>query len=217
MQLLGTCSQLLVDLLQPHGIIAVHNESHVSLPDYPTYRFALQTYKSGQKTVLLEAMCEFGPGKVIKEGLAGIGETQAEAIMDAQQNFVNCVFHVWISALFGKSNQYANEYLWKVNGVDRQVTIGLPCGRGDFDVAIYNGWQEVWYQAIRSLPLSCEMHWASLCYVHQAGKFIACDTLFNNKACEALKENVLRFDWPARNSFYSVRQFMIISPITYST
>ncbi|MDX2104969.1 MAG: hypothetical protein SFY67_01075 [Candidatus Melainabacteria bacterium] len=84
MQLIGFCSELLVDLFKPHGIIAVnHEEGYITLPSFPSYRFALQIYKSSEKIVLLEAICEFAPGQLMKERLAGVGETQEQAVMDA--------------------------------------------------------------------------------------------------------------------------------------
>ncbi|MDX2104970.1 MAG: DUF6348 family protein [Candidatus Melainabacteria bacterium] len=121
-----------------------------------------------------------------------------------------CVFHVWLSALLKKNNQYANEYFWRINGIERHVTIGFPVGRGDLDIADYTNWQERWNEAMRSLKLTGGLHWASLCYVQQAGKFIACDALLDNNACESVKQEMQRFRWPTRKNFYSVRQFMII-------
>ncbi|MCW5821579.1 MAG: hypothetical protein KIT34_02190 [Cyanobacteria bacterium TGS_CYA1] len=212
MQLIGFCSELLVNLFKPHGIIAVnHKEGFITLPDHPAYRFALQVYKSNEKIVLLEAVCEFGPGQLMKERLAGVGETQEQAIMDAQRNFVSCVFHVWLSAFFGKSNEYTNEYFWQINGIERRVLIGSPSGRGDLDASEDARWQEKWYQLIRTLKIRDGLHWASLCYTQQDEKFIACDALLDNNSCETVKQEIQKFSWPSRKNFYSVRQFMIIA------
>ena len=45
MQLLGTCSDLLVVLLQHHGIQTQENEGIVTIPDGPPYQFALPVFK----------------------------------------------------------------------------------------------------------------------------------------------------------------------------
>ncbi|MCC7529462.1 MAG: hypothetical protein IT342_13140 [Candidatus Melainabacteria bacterium] len=216
MQLLGTCSELLVAFLKQHGIAALHDEGIVTLPEHPGYRFVLQVYKAGEKTVSLEAMCRLRTGQLMIERLGGVGETQEEAVMDAQANFANCVFHVWMSALLGNSNQFAKEHVWNVNGIDRNVTIGLPNGRGELDVADDLRWQEAWQLAVRDLPLSQEVHWASVCYVQNACKLLAFDALLDNEDCEPVKQKVLSFDWPVRDRFYSVRQFMIIQEQIYS-
>lgn len=213
MQLLGNCSELLVSLLETHGIVALNNEGCVTLPKYPCYRFGLLVYKSEENIVLLEALCEIGSEQLIRERLAGVGETQAAAVIDAQRNFVNSVFHVWLSALLGISNLFVSDYFRQVNGLNRQITIGSPSQRGDASLAENTGWQEIWCQAISSLPLSTDLHWASFCYVQNAGKLIACDALLDNSACELLKGEMLKFDWPHCESFYSVRQFLIIKPL----
>lgn len=208
MQLLGTCSEVLVNLLKSHGITALHDEGIVSLAD-SKYRFVLQVYKSGDNSVLLEAMCRLDDGQLMTERLAGVGETQEEAVMDAQSNFVSAVFHVWLAGLLGISNQHTNEYIWKVNGTERKVTVGFPADRGGGANEVE--WQKEWHLSIQSLPLSQGSHWASLCYARHADKFIACDALLDNEACESVKERMLKFDWPVRDSLYSVRQFIIIS------
>lgn len=209
MQCLGNVSELLVALLQSHGITAVHEDGIVSLPD-SQHRFALNVYKSGEKVVSLEALCKLGHGPIMREQLAGFGETQEQAVMDAQTNFVISVFHVWVSALLGISNQQTNEYIQKVSGRDRKITIGFPFGRGDAPVND-DEWQRAWLLAIQSLPLSQEVHWASICYARHADKVIACDALLDNEICESVEKKMLNFDWPNRDGFYSVRQFMIIS------
>lgn len=106
MELLGTCSELLVAFLKHHQIAAVDDEGIVTLPEHPGKKFVLQVYKDGEKAVTLEAMCRLGTGQLMVERLAGFGETQEKAVMDAQGNFSNCVFHVWMSALLGRTNQF---------------------------------------------------------------------------------------------------------------
>lgn len=217
MQPIGTCSQILVGLLRTHAVAAVYDEEHgiVTLPDHP-YRMALNVYKGADNVISLKAICEIGPGKYMKEHLAGWADEQAQAVMDAQRNFVGCVFHVWVAALLGKANNYAHEYIWKINGTERKVFVGDPCGRyqksgkADSDVTLDTSWQNAWHEAVCKLPLSEDLHWASLCYVQHAGNVIACDALLDSEACEPLKQKLLAFDWPVREGFYSVRQFMII-------
>jgi hypothetical protein len=210
MELLGTCSELLVAFLDHHKIAALHNEGIVTRANHPFPRFVLQVYKSGEKTVSLEAMCRLSTGQLIVERLAGVGETEEDAIMDAQTNFSNCVFHVWLSALLGRSNEFAKEYVWKINGTDRNVTVGFPNERGDLDLSDDLRWQEAWHKAVQELPLSQETHWASLAYVQRAQKVLACEALLDNENCEQVKDKVLSYNWPVIDKFYSVRQFMII-------
>lgn len=214
MEILGTCSELLVAFLKPHGIIAVHNDGIVTVPEHSNHRFVLQVYESGENTVSLEAMCRLPSGQLMIERLAGIGDTQKDAILDVQTNFANSVFHVWLSALLGKPNQFAKEYVWKVNGTDRNITVGFPTARGEFEAGANAGWQDAWHSAVRELPLSSETHWASICYCQNAGKLLACDTLVDNNDCESAKEKVLSFAWPARDKFYLIRQFLIIQEKT---
>jgi len=47
--------------------------------------------------------------------------------------------------------------------------------------------------------------------VRHADKGIACEALLENEVCESVKEKMLKFDWPVRDSLYSVRQFIVIS------
>ena len=208
MQLLGTGSELLVDLLKSHGIAALHDGGIVTLVDYK-HRFVLQVYKSGDKSVLLEAMCRLENGQLMTERLAGVGETQEQAVMDAQINFVGAVFHVWLAALLGKSNKHTSEYIWQVNGTERKVTIGFPSERGGGCNEVE--WQKEWHLSLQRLALSPGLHWASLCYVRHSDKFIACDALLDNEVCESVEEKMLKFDWPVRDGLYSVRQFIVIS------
>lgn len=212
MEVLGICSELLVQFFGSHGISAVYNENEgtVSLPDFPPYRFALQVYKSGEGLVEIEALCEYTRGQLMREWLSGFGDTLEQAVMDAQLNFSSCVFHVWVCGLLGRSNQHVKEFVWKINGEERKVCIGFPAGRGNLEAVEQSGWQEAWYEAIRSLPLSQGLHWLSLCYAHGAGEMIACDALLDNENCDLVRQRVLSFDWPKDEKVYSVRQFMIV-------
>ena len=212
MQLLGTCSELLVVLLQHHGIQTQENEGIVTIPDGPPYQFALPVFKGGEKTVELQALCQVAPGRVIREYLAGVGETQEEAVMDSQTNFIACVFHVWVSALLGKPNQYADDFTWQIHGKERRATVGFASGRGYIELTGEPEWQEAWHAAVRQQPLTEDLHWASLCYVQRDGVTLACDASIDNEPCVPVIEQMLKFNWPSRKEMYSVRQFMIIQP-----
>jgi hypothetical protein len=217
MELLGSCSELLVSFFSTHGMNAVYNdeEGTVSLPDYPPFRFALQVYESGPTIVDLEALFEWKPGHFMQEWLAGWGETQKEAIMDAQSNFVACVFHVWAAALVGKANPYAREFDWEINGAMRKVYTGFPAGRGDLTGVEESGWQDAWYQSVRDLPLSEDVHWLSLCYVHNGvAKEISCDALLDNEHNDLVRQRMLSHNWPRATKLYSIRQFMIVKPLS---
>lgn len=108
MQAIGTCSELLVALLQSHGIVGIYDEerSIVTIPDHPGFMMALEISGSPneKRMVAMDATFVMAPGKFIKETLAGYGETESEAVMDAQKQFVGCVLRVSCLACFARSS-----------------------------------------------------------------------------------------------------------------
>lgn len=207
---LGNCSELLVALLSQHGLVAIHEDGVVTIPEHPTFKLALNVFGGSNDTIQLDALLVIGPGKVIKESLLGIGDNQKNALMDAQIHFVHCVFHVWLAGLFNKTNPETIRHNWTISGVPRKVTIGAVAWRGS-DVGEKDvRWQKAWHDAVKSMVLPEGTHWIDFYYGQRNNESFACQVLLDNEPCAHLQNVMHGFDWIKLPELYSVRQFMIV-------
>ncbi len=210
MPLLGTCSEILVALLEVHGITAVHEDGIVTIADKPDFKLALEVYSLEIPNVVqMDAIFLMGPGKVVREALLGFGESREAALMDAQQYFIDCVFHVWVSALLETTNHFVSIQNWTLSNVPREVTIGPVSWRGSEMGAKDPRWQKALQDVIQTAGVPEGVHWIDFYYAHNDNETVACEVLLDNEHWPAL--DVMReFDWLKSDEFYSVRIFMIV-------
>lgn len=210
MALIGQCSEILIELLKIHNIGAVNEDGIVTISEHPSFKLALEVHDLEIPNVVqLDAIFLMGPGKVIREALLGFGETREAALMDAQQYFVDCVFHVWVAALLDTPNAFSTEQTWTISGCDRTVTIGPVSWRGSEIGAKDHRWQKALGDVIQSAKIPEGLHWIDFYYAQNKEEVLACEVLLDNEPWPAL--DVMReFNWMQSDEFYSVRLFMIL-------
>ncbi|HEY9777372.1 MAG TPA: DUF6348 family protein [Planktothrix sp.] len=210
MELIGNTSHLLAGLLHKHGIECTQQDGLVTIAQNSKYKLALEVYRLANGTIQLDAIFSVCDGKGIRESLFGTGNSQPEAIMDAQTNFVICVFHVWLAALFDKPNEYVDSQNWTINGVPRSVTIGgIACRGSDIGQKDLR-WQHAFHSAIQEMLLAEGTHWIDFYYGQNENKMLACQVWLDNEPCPQLQEIMTSFDWHNQDGLYTIRQFMIL-------
>jgi hypothetical protein len=174
--------------------------------------YGSKQHDKGGFIVEMEFTIRVPSNRSITEFVAGIGETEAQAINDAQVNFMLTTFHVVYKGFINDADPHMKSTNMQINGANREVITGDILTRGTasdkkFD---FNSMREEIQGTLRNLPLTPEPHWLKVVYSQNNGKPATVAVTLDNVDHPGLTEAVTRLRWPSSDSFYLAKQFIVI-------
>jgi hypothetical protein len=213
----------LLALFQGHGVEAVAEGEWVTFPGRAHRACAVivkETPHKASLSVQLDVRFEVAPGRTVVESFAGVGVTREEAVKDAIRNFTMNSFHVLLAAFLvpGDDEQVGREE-WTVGGRPSRVTVGNVGIRGRPPVsgAAVVAWYHVFEERIKEKQLRPGTHWVRLYYGQMDNKPLACEVLLDNRVWDEVQSEMVAYDWPCGEAFYSVRVFLVLEVGTDGT
>jgi hypothetical protein len=205
-----------VDWLKGHGETKIVTDAQgVGLEGNPA-RLRASIYGSdkqndGGYVVETEFRMTLPNGAEIVEFVAGIGDSEEDAIHDSMVNFTLSTFHVLYKAFLNPDDPHQTIKEIAIGGKQRQVAFGDLFLRGEQGTsADLSAMQPSIEEALAVLTLSDNPHWIKIVYgQHKQAPTIVAVTLDNEDQLP-LTEKIKQLDWPKHDGFYMVKQFIVI-------
>ena len=156
---------------------------------------------------------ELADGRTLVESCAGLGASEREAANDALVSFAHGSMHALIGAFFAPC-QHVTSVQWNIGGRAWNVTLSNLSYRGAVptDEAAVERCLETFERGLQRANLSPQAHWVRLFYVRTDEGVMTCEVLFDNEPWPAVQNGVAGFPWPATETFYSLRRFLVLRP-----
>jgi hypothetical protein len=145
----------------------------------------------------------------ITEFVAGMGETEEEAIKDALLNFTLTTFHVVYKGFINADDPHMTIDSVVINGVSRDVIAGDLYMRSENKPDLHAMRAQI-LGAFKNLPLTPGPHWIKVVYGQINSKPTTVSVTLDNADHPALTEAVKNLNWPRRDGFYMVKQFILV-------
>lgn len=151
-------------------------------------------------------------GSEITEFLAGIGETEEQAINDTLRNFTLTTFHVVYKSFMNFADPHVTVKQVTINDRKRQIIEGDIHYRGDTDDGKFdlNAMRPKIRAAILNLQLSRRTHWIKIVYTQIDSESGMVSATLNNQGHGELTAAIRALNWPKRKEFYIAKQFLVI-------
>jgi len=151
-------------------------------------------------------------GRTLIEHFAGLGEGN-NAIMDGFQNFILGSFPVLLASLYGRndSEQVITDR-WCLEGADWIVYAGNFSRRASngLDIPVPKSAFASIQAAIKSTPLSSDLHWFRTFYCQISSQQIF-EALVDNEPWQQGEAALKSIPWEQQEGYYSVRNFLVLS------
>ena len=206
-----------IDWLEGHGETnVVVDRDGVGLADNAT-RLKASLYGSeeqedGSYVVETEFRMRLPSGDEIVEYVAGIGETEDQAIDDCLLNFTLSTFHVVYKSFMNPDDPHQTVERVAINGETRQIIMGDIFMRGsesDEPIDLQTLRPQI-QAAIVSLPLSKQPHWIKIVYGQVDGDPMTVSAALDNEEHQSLTAAIEGLSWPIHDGFYMVKQFIVV-------
>ncbi len=167
---------------------------------------------SGPVSVELEFRITLPSGAEIIEYLAGIGDTEEKAIGDCLTNFVLTTFHTVYKAFINSDDPHQVVQKITIAGRDREFIQGDLLARGEVDGGGegLNAMTERIREVISKHPVAAGPHWLKVVYAQQKKQLMLVSVTLDNLEVPALAAQVKSLPWPAQETFYMAKQFLVI-------
>lgn len=150
---------------------------------------------------------------LIHECLVGMGGTEEKATQDAIGNFCINSLHVLLAALWGRvdEEQVVVEE-WKIGNSDWDVIIG-NYGVRTLDRSAVDVPEELFPTIaglIQRVSLTKDLYWVRSFYCNLNENEATVEVLLNNQEWADAQQAISNVAWLRSNSYYSVRNFLIL-------
>jgi len=205
-----------VDWLKAHGETNIVSDSKgVGLTGNAT-RLKASIYDSkkhadGRYVVETEFRIRMPSGGEIVEFVAGIGDTEAQAINDSLLNFTLTTFHVVYKGFMNPADPHQTLRPITLNGQPRQIAMGdIYMRSGKTNQTDLNLLRPKIEDAIGRLTLSPQPHWIKIVYGHVKTNPPTVSVTLDNEEHPSLTAAIKDLPWPEGDDFYMVKQFIVI-------
>ncbi len=204
-QLMG----FMVDMYRAHGAETVRAGNWVCINRGRAFtRAAYFDIQQHPKNLILQTnfITVTKDGIHIAEAFAGIGTDLSSALRDACQGYQDSTFH----ALFGQPCDHVEREKWMVNGISRNITMGMLRIRG---VLLHELWPPVFegiQSHVQNFPLTGGLHWCRYFYASHPVEPPTIEVLLDNETCEPLQSQAAELPWPKAEGYYFIRLFFTI-------
>jgi hypothetical protein len=151
---------------------------------------------------------------IVVESFAGWGESAEEALVTAFSNFIYNSLHVFLNGFCGKIDDQVTVEEWKIGQQEWKVIIGNYGVRSfeDQPVPLPESLFEMIEQLLRQKGLEPGIHWLRVFCCNVGDGSLICECLLDNETWEYAQDQLQTLDWQKRESFYSVRNFLVMLP-----
>lgn len=177
------------------------------------YWYPEATESTGQLTIELFINSEM----IMVESFAGMGETANERLKNAFSSFLHHTFPTCLSALWGKRSFNVQCELWSVGETTYRAYIGNQ-GVLNYDkekeLTTPESYAIRMKELISTEKLDKEMHWFNLFYANMNGLESYAEVLKDNIKWIEGSKVISSLNWARSNSYYAVRQFVILKRVS---
>ncbi len=169
-------------------------------------------YDNGGFVIEVEFTIRLPSGREITEFVAGMGDTEKQAIDDALLNFTLTTFHVVYKGFINAADPHMTMTTVAINGVSREVITGdiLMRGTAESQNIDLNAMRAEIRGVLKNLPLTPGPHWIKIVYSQNNGEPLTVAVSLDNADHPDMTEAVKGLKWPLREGFYMAKQFIVI-------
>lgn len=157
------------------------------------------------------------PEQTFVESFVGHSRTIEEAVAETFEQFEVNVLHSLIKAFWDGGKQVENGIgtdIWEINGHRWQAVISNYGYRGELPLdEVIDDTDEMFAtteKAIKSLPLDKDIYAFRTVYTNVGDGKTVSEALINNEAFVALEDSVMNLSWKTIDSYYSVRNLVLL-------
>ena len=157
------------------------------------------------------------PEQTFVESFVGHSRTIEEAVAETFEQFEVNVLHSLIKAFWDGGKQVENGIgtdIWEINGHRWQAVISNYGYRGELPLdEVIDDTDEMFAtteKAIKSLPLDKDIYAFRTVYTNVGDGKTVTEALINNEAFVALEDSVINLSWKTIDSYYSVRNLVLL-------
>ena len=207
---------LLEELFKTHGFDSEKYENWV-IPngsDYAIkgYWYPEATDTTGQLTIELFINSDM----IMIESFAGQGESNQERLKHAFSSFIHHDFLVLLEAIWNKNIDKINSEVWSIGEHKFRAYIGNQ-GVINYDKTKELTLSKSYSKRLKSIvlneSLTKEFHWFTFFYANLNGLDNYAEVLKDNQKLISSADKFKKLDWQRSNSYYAVRQFLVLKKI----
>jgi hypothetical protein len=206
-------TELLKELFKTHDFETEEHDNWV-IPKGKEYAMKGYWYPDAtESTGQLSIEVFINSEMIMVESYAGIGNTAVEKLKSAFSSFVYHAFPTLLMALWEKPSDEVTVESWQIG------TEQYQCYRGKQGIINYDKekalnipakYNERIQELIRNETLEKEYHWFTFFYANINGLENYIEVLRDNIKWRAGDKALSSLDWKRSNSYYAVRQFIIL-------
>ncbi len=218
----------ILDIDVNQQLIEVLGQYDVELEPMEDYLFAKEMFPGitarafemedfGEFVVVQLDITMLFPNGHFTESFVAQDETHEEALASAFQQFEVNVLHAFITAFWEHGKKVENGVgtdVWDINGSQWQVVVSNYGYRGveEFDNIIDNidTMFDAIESSIKSLPLTEEIYAVRTVYTNTSDGQKVPEAYINNEPFLELEEAISKLGWRESDSFYSVRNLVLL-------
>ena len=215
-----TITELIQELFKTHGFESEEYDGWI-IPngnDYAMkgYWYPEATESTGQLTIEVFINSEM----IMVESFAGIGETGVERLKNAFASFLHHAFPTFLSAVWKKSSDAVTTETWTIGDNTYTAYLGNQ-GILNYDkekqLTVPESYSSRIKELISSQKLDKEIHWFNLFYANMNGLDTYTEVLKDNIKWTEGSKILGSLNWKRSNSYYAVRQFLILKNMNKET
>ncbi|NET35767.1 MAG: hypothetical protein F6K19_27700 [Cyanothece sp. SIO1E1] len=175
----------------------------------------LQHYDNGC-SIRVDIEVALSDERSIIESFGDVGSTPNEALANSCYNFTTGPLHVFLSSLWNcHDDQQVLKEIWTINSNPWDVYLGniVRKAAGGIDVPVPSELMPVIETLISAEPISQDIHWLRVYYANMPSHNQIVEVLLDNEPWEQGHDEIQNMPWPVMETFYSVRMFLMMSPI----
>ena len=205
-----------VKWLEDHGHNdTVVDEQGVGIAGNPTrLRSGLWASKHENEQFLVEVeyAIQLDGGREIVEFVAGLGDTEEQAIADTQLNFILTTFHAVYKGFMNADDPHMTVDMVNIGGTTREVIAGDVFLRGsNTDEKLdLTGIRKQIQGTLQNVTLTEGPHWIKVVYGQKAGKPLTVAVTVDNADHPELTAAVTNLTWPRSAEVYMAKQFLVV-------
>jgi hypothetical protein len=167
---------------------------------------------SGRVNVQLDVRFQIGPGRVLVESCAGVGDSVDAAFQDAIQSFADNALHVLLAAFARVGEDKVRKLRWNSGASVFRALLGDVTVRGaPPDAGVPIGWlSEEVEAAVREASLLRRTHWLRVYCARTAPGQLVSEVVLDNEPWPELATRLSAWPWPPGTGSYSVRVFLVL-------
>ena len=209
----------LVDILGQYDVVLEQMEDYLfadgMFPGITARAFEMENF--GESVVVQLDITMLFPDGSFVESFVAQEATHEEALAVAFEQFEVTVLHTFITAFWENGKKVENGVgtdVWEINGSHWQVVVSNFGYRGaeEFDNVIddVDSIFDVIESNIKSLPLTEDIYAIRTVYTNTSEGERVAEAYINNEPLLKLEEDVLKLSWKEVDSFYSVRNLVLL-------